>query len=135
MKFDKQIPAMAYLMNPTKNIKPRQRKKRAKEMSPRDMAEKKFEREIFDLLWAYKDFLVFGKTECSAVYNGYWNFDGFTDITVFNLKTRILYFIEVKVKGRGLRPSQIEFQKACLAIGGNVRHLVCRELADIRTIL
>ena len=111
---------------------PRKRSKRKAETKPRDMAEKRFELEILRLL-SSMDGIVAGKTEPNAAYNSRYNFYGFPDLTIFNLKKRELIFAELKVKGRGLRGTQLLFQEYCLKCG--VKYVVVRSKSDLLSIL
>jgi hypothetical protein len=75
-----------------------------------DMIEKELERQIINTLrtmayWAYK-------TAETAMYNSRYCEDGSGDITVKGRPFKIMY-IEVKVKGRKQRTTQIEAQKRC----------------------
>lgn len=135
----KYLSAMSYLMNPSENEKPRTRKKRCQETAPRDMAEKRLENDIFIKLiqtnLTVNNILAFGKVECSSTYNSKYDFHGFAEVVIFNLETRILWFIELKVGNRPLRPKQILFQKYCHTVGGNVRHRVIRSLLGFDILL
>lgn len=92
------------------------RAKRKLRTKPNDMKEKKLERDILMSL-SLVNGIAFGKTECDAMYNGRWNFNGFSDLTVFDLIAKKLYFIELKVgKGR-LRASQVRFRGYCEMVG------------------
>lgn len=117
------------------------RKERAKETKPRDMAEKQIEKQCFDWLWNKRDFLKYGKTEMGSSYNERYLFFGFPDLTIFNLKTKTLWFVEIKRPERktdkegGLSFKQVDFREFVYHVGGNIKHLVIYSVEELGKIL
>jgi hypothetical protein len=97
-------------VTPTK--KPR--KKRAKETKPREMREKKLERQI---IWALQmKGCVVAKSGEAATYNSHHVLSGMSDLIVF-MPNKGCIFMEVK-EGKGKqRESQVKFQALCESCG------------------
>lgn len=95
--------------------KPKAAKKpRAKETQPRDMAEKRLER---DIIWNLQLMgCEVAKSGETSVYNSRHILAGMSDLLVF-IPGGGVVFMEVKVQGRGLRDSQVRFKELCERCG------------------
>lgn len=113
---------------------PKIRKKRAVETKKRDMREKLLEHRIIMAL-KFKPWIKFGKTECSATYNNRHSFHGFSDLTIFNLNTKTLWFMECKSENGVIGPKQKMFESYCKEIGGNVKHIFVRSVEEAMVVV
>lgn len=117
------------------------RKTRSVELNKRNMEEKKIEKQCLDWLWLYRSKLRYGKTEMGSTYNGRYLFFGFPDLTVFNLETKILWFIEIKRPDRknekdgGLSDKQVNFKNYVDQVGGNIKYLIVYSKDEMGKIL
>ena len=101
------------------------RKVRAKEIMPRNMAEKVLERQIILALSTVG--IAIAKSGETSTYNSQYCLEGTTDLICF-IPDKGVIFMEVKqekyrhAKDGGLRPSQVKFRDLCLRC--NLRYTV-----------
>src|SRR3990167_1503656 len=109
----------------------KKRKPRAKETTPRNMAEKVLERQIILALSTVG--IEIAKSGETSTYNSQYCLEGTTDLICF-IPGKGVVFMEVKqekyrhAKDGGLRPSQVKFRDLCLRCG--LRHVVVYNLHE-----
>ena len=118
-KLEKQMRSfsnLAKIMRGEKVERPKPRKKRAVETQPRNMGEKKLEREIIMRLRNYG--CTIAKAGEQSTYNSHYVLSGTSDLIVYAPGSGVI-FMEVKqefrrnTKNGGLSKSQIEFRELC----------------------
>lgn len=118
------VKAMEALKN-GKDIKIKKTKKRKKETKPRNMEEKRIEREII------LNLNIMGYTAIkageSSMYNTKYNINGMSDIMVF-AKSYGVVFVEVKTKKGIQSHAQKKFEKLCKECG--LDYFIVRSLKD-----